>query len=153
MCLCRKLGWRGQCPAQVELGIGMLAQRHWQHRPTGPQCRPRDFTVVAVDVVIAVVAVATVAPMVRVARFPAWAAAATPAVKSAFVVMVQVVAALNTAAATVNVTVASFCPVFATAAVNVLVPHPWLMGAVSEARVHVGSSTAVESLLASTLEH
>ena len=72
---------------------------------------------------------------------------------SALVVMVHGVLAGSAAVAAVNVTAALFCPVFATAAVNVPVPHPCLVGAVPEASVHVGSTTTIVSLVASTLEH
>lgn len=88
----------------------------------------KEATTVAVDVVIAVagafVAAAMVAAMVRVAWFAACAAAATPVVMSALVVMVHGKAAASVAVATVNVTAALSVPLFATAAVNVLVPHP-----------------------------
>ena len=114
-------------------------------------------TVVAVDTGMVsaegLVAAAIVAPTVRAARFAASAAAGTPVVMSALVVIAHMVPAASTAVATVNVTVASFCPVAATAAVKVLVPHPWSVGAVPEASVHAGSTTAIVSLVTSALEH
>jgi len=107
----------------------------------------------AIGVVAGLVAAAIVAPMVRVCKFANWTAAATPVVMSALVVMVHAVPAASAAVATVNVTAALFCPVFATAAVNVLVPHPCLVGAVPEASTHVGNTTTIVSPCASALEH
>ena len=53
----------------------------------------------------------------------------------------------------VHVTAAVFCPLAPAPAVNVRVPHPCFVGAVREARVHVGSATTIVLLVAGTLEH
>ena len=110
-------------------------------------------TAVAVDTEIApdgtFVAKAIPAATVRVLRFAACAAAATVVMAEA-VVMVQVVAAARSALATVNVTTLL---VLSTAAVKVLVPHPWSVGAVPEASVHTGSATTIVSLVARGAEH
>jgi hypothetical protein len=106
-------------------------------------------TAVAVDVVIGtgngLMAAAIVAPMVRVFKFADCAAEATPVVISAFVVMVQTVAAASVAVATVNNISALVSALFTTAAVNVLLPQPCLVGAVPEVSVHSGSITAIVS--------
>jgi hypothetical protein len=111
-------------------------------------------TAVAVDSAIAVaagsVAAAIVPPMVRVTRFAACAAGATPVV---MVVIVQVVPAASVAEATEKVTAALAVPLSATAAVNVLVQHPVLVGALPAASVHVGNTATTVSPTARALEH
>jgi hypothetical protein len=72
---------------------------------------------------------------------------------SASVVIVHAVDAPSKALATVNVTAASFCPLFATAAVKVLVPQPLSVGAVVPVSVHMGSTTVIVSSWARALEH
>ena len=67
--------------------------------------------------------------------------------------MVHGVLAGSATVATVNVTLASLCPVFPIAAVYMCVPQPCLAEAVAEARVHVGSTTTIVPLLVGTLEH
>ena len=72
---------------------------------------------------------------------------------SAFVEMVHGVLAGSATVAAANVTAALFCPLAPAPAVNVRVPHPCLVEAVAEARVHVDSATTIVLLVACTLEH
>jgi len=73
---------------------------------------------------------------------------------SALAVIVHGVLAGSAAVATVNATLASFYPVMAAATpVNVLVLHPCFVGAVPEARVHVGSAKSIVLLVSGKLEH
>jgi len=108
---------------------------------------------VAIDVIGGSVARAIPAAMVRVLRSAACAVAGTPVVMSKAVVMVHGVAAASAAVATANTTFASCAPVFATVAVNVLVPHPWLVGIAPEASVQLGSTNSIVSDVCSALEH
>jgi hypothetical protein len=92
--------------------------------------------------------------MVRVAKFCPCAAAATPVVMSALVVIVQAwELASRSALATVKATAASLSPLFATAAVKVLVPQLLSLGALPAASVQSGSTIMIVSPTARTLLH
>ena len=67
--------------------------------------------------------------------------------------MVHGVMASNVAFATVKVTAALCCPLAPAPAVSVRVPHLCFVGAVREARVHVGSATTIVPLVTGTPVH